>query len=189
MSRSEPKGGLKRLLKRFGRERRGVAAVEFALTVPLLLFLYMGSIEVSQLITIDQRVTTISGTMGDLVAQANGKLSTANLNDYFAAANKILVPFPGADLKPVVSSVFVDAQGATSVIWSEPRNGATARVVGEPYPLSTAMINISKNSYVIVSEASYSYTPLLGVLGKAAIPLYHESFYAPRFGGTITITP
>ena len=100
-----------------------------------------------------------------------------------------MLPFSNASLKPVVSSVFVDAQGATTVIWSEPGSGATARTVGKSYPLSTAMINISKNSYVIVSEASYSYTPMLGMLGNAAIPLYHESFYAPRFGGTIVITP
>jgi len=189
MNRSDPKPGLGKLLKRFARERRGVAAVEFALTVPLLLLLYMGSTEVSQLITIDQRVTTISGTMGDLVAQANGKLSLSNLNDYFAAANKILLPFSNATLKPVVTCVSVDKDGIVKVVWSEARNGATARTVGATYKLPAEMVNISKNSYVIVSEASYSYMPVLGMLGNAAIPLYHESFYAPRFGGTITITP
>ena len=42
---------------------------------------------------------------------------------------------------------------------------------------------------VIAAEASYSYTPLFGIMFDAAVPLYRSNFYLPRFGGTIALKP
>jgi Flp pilus assembly protein TadG len=176
-------------MSNFPAAQGAVAAVEFALIMPLLLFLYAGSNELSQAITLDRRVTIVAGTMGDLIARANGTLARADLNDFFIAADKILIPFPNAPLKQIVTSVSVDAQGAVKVEWSEAHNGAAAHVKDAFYTLPDAMIEVAKGSSVIVSEASYSYEPLLGLVFKAAVPLYHQSFFIPRFGGNIAIEP
>jgi Flp pilus assembly protein TadG len=179
----------------FPAAQGAVAAVEFALIMPFLLFLYMGSNELSQAITLDRRVTIIAGTVGDLVARANGTVAQTDLNDYFIAADKIVTPFPGTLLKQIVTCVSVDALGVVTVVWSEAHNGATAHITGASYALPTEMIAVAANptapttSFVIVSEASYSYEPLFGLVFKAAVPLYHRSFFIPRFGGKITIEP
>ena len=60
---------LRSLLGRFGKAREGAAAVEFALILPFMLMLYAGSIELSDLINVDRRITVISSTVGDLVAR------------------------------------------------------------------------------------------------------------------------
>ena len=52
-------------LRRFGAAREAVAAVEFALILPVMLTMYVGSIELSQAFSMDQRVITIAGTTGD----------------------------------------------------------------------------------------------------------------------------
>ncbi|MBI4046560.1 MAG: pilus assembly protein, partial [Devosia nanyangense] len=56
---------LRRMIARLARSGDGAAAVEFALILPILLLLYIGSIEASQLIITDRRVTTVAGTLGD----------------------------------------------------------------------------------------------------------------------------
>src|SRR5690606_26993438 len=78
-----PQAWARRRLRRFSHDRRGAAAVEFALVVPLLLLLYLGTVEASALYTVDRRIVTISGTMGDLVARVNGSISQATLDDFF----------------------------------------------------------------------------------------------------------
>lgn len=168
----------------------GAAAVEFALIVPAMLVLYLGSIEASSLYTVDRRITTISSTMGDLVARADGTISQAELDDYFEAAAGILIPYSTTGLQQVVSLISVSPAGVTKVEWSK-TSGGTARTEGSAYPLaaSAEMNKIARkksgSGYLVVSETSYAYTPVLGVVIKGPINLYGESFYLPRFGEEI----
>jgi hypothetical protein len=177
------------LLRRFGKAREAVAAVEFALIMPFLLTLYLGSLELSQLINVDMRVTTIAGTVGDLVARSNGSISATTLADYFQASQAIIAPFSTTGLAQVVSVVTVNSTGVTNVLWSQGYNGGTAKTAGSAYPgphaIPLAMINISKSNWVIVAEASYTYKPLLGFFFKSPFSLYHQNFYLPRFASKI----
>jgi Flp pilus assembly protein TadG len=179
-------------LKAFRDSTEAVAAVEFALIMPFMLTLYIGSIEASQLITVDRRVTTVTGTVGDLVARSDTTILMADLTNYFQAAQGIMQPFSTTGLKQVVSCVQVMADGTTKVIWSQPYNGGVARTANVPYPaapgITPEMIAISKGSYIIIAETSYSYLPVLGIIFKTAIPLYTQQIYMPRFGGLITLT-
>jgi Flp pilus assembly protein TadG len=181
---------LRSLLDRFGRAREAVAAVEFALVMPIMLTLYLGSMELSQLINVDQRLTTIAGTVGDLVARSNTSIAASALTSYFQAANSIIAPFTTTGLTQVVSMVSVSSTGVTKVEWSKAYNGGTIKTVGNAYPgphnIPTAMINVSKGSWVIVSEANYSYQPLLGLFFKSPFALFHQNFYAPRYASDIT---
>jgi len=177
---------------RFGHAREAVAAVEFALVMPVMLTLYLGSIELSSLINVDQRITTIAGTVGDLVARENGEIDAATMSEYFQAATSVISPFTTTGLGQVVSVVYVNSSGVTKVLWSQATGGATARTVSQAFPgphtIPTSMINITKGTtapYIIVSEASYSYKPLLGLFFKTAFPLYHQSFYLPRYAAMI----
>ena len=52
-----------RRLRQFRNDIRGVAAVEFALVVPLLIALYLGSIEAASLYSTDRKVATVASTM------------------------------------------------------------------------------------------------------------------------------
>lgn len=183
----------KQLLRRFVAERAGVAAVEFALVVPIMLVVYLGTTEASALITMDRKVQSVAGAVGDLVARENGTISSATLQDYFQASSGIMSPYVPTGLKQIVTSVQVKADGTTSVAWSVPYvTGDVDEVVkghevGKPYKLPTDMTDIAKGSYVIVSEASYSYKPLFGLVFDQAVNLYRESFYVPRFGEPIAL--
>jgi hypothetical protein len=172
---------------RFGHASEGVAAVEFALILPLLLFLYIGTMEASSLIIMDRRVQTVAGTLGDLVARSNKEITTAELNNYFTAASWLVQSDTAASLDQIVSSVHVKPDGGTEVMWSKKYPSGNGHPVKSAYELPKAITDIAKGSYVIVAEASTPYTPLLGMVYKEPINLYRENFFMPRFGTEIKL--
>ena len=81
--------------RRFGRlasDERGVSAVEFALLLPLMLTLYLGTVEVSQGIAADRKVTLTARTVADLVAQVSSINNTDMTNSLNAAA-AVIAPY------------------------------------------------------------------------------------------------
>lgn len=179
------------LLRRFARRDRGAAVVEFALILPVLLLLFMGSIEASTLITVDRRLNVISGTVGDLVARWDpaqaAAIPTNTLLDYFKAAEGIIIPYPTAGLKQVVSIIKVESNGTTKVKWSCGYNGGTARTTDSAYTtLPPKMNELARGpGWVVASETTYSYKPVLGVVFENALALKSESFYLPRYESEI----
>ena len=180
---------MKHLARRFGRNERGAAAVEFALILPFLLMLYLGSIEGSSLFTVDRRVEVISGTMADLVARWNpntGILPQDTLKDYFKAAQGIITPYSSTGLTQVVTVVKVNAAGdAAAVVWGCGWNGGVAGATNSSYTLGAQMLLRSKGGYVITAKTRYSYKPVLGMVFTSAINLENEAVFLPRFGAEI----
>ncbi|MBU1176472.1 MAG: pilus assembly protein [Alphaproteobacteria bacterium] len=176
------------VLRRFACTSSAAAAVEFALILPLLLTLYLGSVELSSAISVDKRVATVSGSLGDLVARADGSITSTTIDDYFLAASATMAPYPSTGVKQVVSSIFVNSSGVAKVSWSRGYNGATKHAVNSTYTLPTDLKNLALNSYVIVSEAQMSYLPLFGYFFETAFTLYHEYFFLPRFDEAIACT-
>lgn len=180
---------LARKLLRFCRANDGVAAVEFALILPVMLLVYIGTTEASALISMDRRVESASGTLGDLVSQSKDVISASELTNYFRAADGIMQPFGAAvdNLEQRVSSVYVDDEGDASVRWSRNNDGSTGYGLNASVALPTEITDIARDNYVIVSEARYEYLPLLGIVFNQPITLYRENYYLPRFGKEITL--
>lgn len=185
-------------LQQFRVVEDGVAAVEFALILPILFVLYIGSVEASALISMDRRVQSVSGSLGDLVARADTTLTAATLTDYFHAAGSMMTPYPIDGLKQTVTQVEVRADGKAYVVWSKQcvreATGQDTCGTSASYPdnsvydLAEPMKIIAQtNRYVIVAEATISYLPLYGLVLNKPISLYRQNFFMPRFGGTITV--
>ena len=179
-------------LKRFCRAEHGVAAVEFALILPIMLFTYLGTLEASTLITVDRKVQSVAGAIGDLVARIDGSISAGQMRDFFQAASGIMTPYDSSDVLQVVTAVWVDSAGNTEVIWTRQYQSGeytdvTPHNVGQAFTLPEAMIDIARGNMVIAAEASYTYTPLRGIVFDAPVNLYRASYFLPRFGDPISI--
>jgi Flp pilus assembly protein TadG len=180
-------------LRRLALVEDGVAAVEFALILPIMLLVYIGSVEASLAITMDRKVQLVAGALGDLVARSDTTIPAGTLEDFFQAAGGIMTPYPADELKQVVTQVLVSADGATaSVVWSRQyvegvMSVGTDHAQGASFTLPAAMRAIAQGSYVIVAESSYAHTPLSGFVFNQPINLYRENFLLPRFGGSITV--
>lgn len=186
---------LKRLRKKvagFRKAERGVAAVEFALLLPVMLAVYIGTMEASMLITMDRKIQSVAGAVGDLVARSDKSIATTQMRDYFRAASGIMTPYSSDAVLQVITAVHVDQNNNATIAWSRQFNGdgystTTPRVPGQSFPLPPEMIAISTGQTVIAAEASYSYTPLFGLFFNQSVNLYRSSFFLPRFGGDIVI--
>ena len=182
-------------LRRLALVEDGVAAVEFALILPIMLLVYIGSVEASLAITMDRKVQLVAGALGDLVARSDTTIPAGMLEDYFQAAGGIMTPYPVGNLKQVVTQVLVSEDGSSAtVVWSREYNFSDEEViVGTDHPqdssfeLPAAMRTVAQGGYVIVAESSYEHTPLSGFVFNQPINLYRENFLLPRFGGSITV--
>lgn len=180
-------------LRSFSRREEGVAAVEFALILPFLMALYFGSMEAAALFTADKRVNSISSTVGDLITQwdpNDGKIPSSTLNDYFAAAAKLITPYSATGVKIVVSLIEVKSNGTTKVLWSQAYGGGTTWTVNGSYtPLTSGsqMNQVARGGCVLAAETSYSYKPVLGQVFTSALNLKHTNYFLPRYGAAYPI--
>ncbi|MEA2978034.1 MAG: hypothetical protein QOF19_3554 [Alphaproteobacteria bacterium] len=172
---------MSRLMRRFVRETGGVSAVEFALVLPLMLTLYLGSVEVSQAISASRKVTLVSRAVADLTSQASTNITSADMTNMLNASSAIVSPLAAANLKVTVSCVGVNATGAATVKWSETLNG-TKRPTGSAVtlPVDDKGQAIWKNTQLLWSEAQYSYTPAIGYVITGTMTLKDQMYMSPR---------
>lgn len=177
----------RRLLSRFFQETSAVAAIEFALILPLMLLIYIGTAEGSRLFIMDRKVAVVAGSVGDLVARMDGTISSVTLNDFFKAAEFTMLPYPATGLKQVVSSVYVEADGSGRVVWSRGYNGGVARGTGTSIQIPDEMSRRFRSSYLIAGEASIRWTPIVDFVYTSGMDLDKIYFYRPRYDEEIRI--
>ena len=172
---------MRRPLRDFAGDKRGVSAVEFAMLLPLMITLYIGGVEVSSAIAVDRKVTLVARTLGDLVAQSTA-VNATDMTNILNAATTVVQPYSDTLIKVVVSRVDVDANSAAKVIWSKTKNG-TARAVNSTVTLPTALT--VANTSLIWAETSYSYKPTIGYVITGTMNLHDQIYMRPRLSDTV----
>lgn len=169
-------------LRAFARDRRGVAALEFALLLPFMIALYVASNETSQALTVYRKVAHTGSTLGDLTSQAS-TLSTADMNNIMAASAAVMSPFTDTGLKIVVAAV-EKKNNAYVVDWSIAKNTTTWTEGGSP-PITMPSGLISDGEQIIVTQVQYTYTSAFSnfmkdIWGANTITLKDLSYFRPR---------
>ncbi len=175
---------LPRRLLGLARDQRGVSAVEFAMLLPLMITLYLGSVEISQGISIDRKVTLTARTVTDLTAQVSS-VNNAGMTNILNAASAVVAPYPVTKLQVTVSLLSIDANSKVTVSWSDSLNG-TARTKGATVTIPSALV--VPNTSLVWGEVQYSYTPTIGYVITGSMTLKDQIFMRPRLSDTITRT-
>lgn len=165
-----------------GRNQRGVAMIEFALVLPLLMLLYLGSVELTNALSCQRKLGATSRFVADAVSQSV-VLEAAQLSDVIDTAQIIMAPYPLNGFALKVTALQTGQNGTTTVVWSRalhtspaPRNSATDL----PADLS------ERGRFLIRVETFYD-VPKVGPLGlPLPIHLHDELFMAPRLSRTIS---
>ena len=97
--------------------RRGIAATEFAVIVPIMLVMFFGTVEFSSGVAVDRKVTLMARTLSDLTSQAppptsQATYSTVNdgyLQNVFTASIAILTPYSPTPVNATISEIYVDS--------------------------------------------------------------------------------
>ena len=178
-----------RRLKRlngFGQDARGVAAIEFAMIVPLMLLMFIGAVEFSQAITVDRRVSQVASATADLVARSK-TLSTTDMSGIMQVVEQLVKPYDHTLLKLTVMNVAASPTDATDtkVCWAHPHNGGVGSYSkNDPYTLPTGVVEAGDS--VIVTEVNYAYEPLIFNHFITSTKNLEEKFYLkPRLSSYV----
>jgi Flp pilus assembly protein TadG len=167
----------------------GVAAIEFAMLLPIMLMLFFGTVIFSSGIAVDRKVTLMARTFSDLVSQ-NYAVTAVQLQNFFNADTAIMTPYDSTRTTAIVTELYIDPTTlAPKVVWSVAYNGANVAVPvaahGSSYVVPsfpTTALAVS-GTYLIFSEIGYSFTPpAAGAMGfmKNGINLSDVAYTRPR---------
>jgi Flp pilus assembly protein TadG len=169
-----------RLARRFRRDPSGVSAVEFALILPIMMTLYFGIVEVGDALVVDRKVTHVTSTICDLVAQSK-TISPTDMSNFMDASQAIIYPYDTSLLKIVVSQVAIDSKGKATISWSDARN-TTALAKNSAVTLPSG---VTENStYLVMATVSYRYTPTIGYIMTGPVTLSETFYLRPRLATT-----
>ena len=166
-----------RLLRSFKRDRDGASAVEFAILAPLLITLYFGCVEITDGIAADRKVTLTAGALANLTSQSQ-TISATGMTNILNASAAIIKPYSVGNLAATITCLKIDGDGVVKVKWSETLNG-TKREENSTVTLPDAALAIP-NTYLVWSEVSYNYTPVVGYTITGSISLSDQMFMSPR---------
>lgn len=184
------------LFARLRRDTGGMAAIEFAMVVPIMFFLFAGTIEFSQALTVDRRVTQAASSTADLIARApNSGLTAEQVDRDLRIIDQLIAPYELERLYVKVMSVI--AQGTPgnpsalsyTVDWSRDNRAGTPHPRGESFNDIPQGLLVAGES-VIVSEARYNYTPLIfSYFIRSAFDLTERFFMKPRNSSCVHLRP
>jgi Flp pilus assembly protein TadG len=168
---------------RFVADRRGVAAIEFAVLLPLMLIMYFGSIQITDAISADRQVTLVASTVAEIASQYT-QVSGTDVSNILSAASAVLSPFAVKNATVTLTSVTIDNNGNATVAWRSCINGtARSGTVTNLIPAGLLVPNTS----VIWGEASYNYKPVIGWVITGTLQMYDQIFLRPRQSTSVTL--
>ena len=100
--------GLNRALRKLRYDRDGVGAVEFALIAPVLIVLYMGSLEVSVAMSVNKKLARAASTVADLVTQSE-TVDKTYLGTMLNVAQSVMTPFRSDAIKVKITDLLSES--------------------------------------------------------------------------------
>ncbi|MDQ7249902.1 TadE/TadG family type IV pilus assembly protein [Dongia sedimenti] len=174
-------------LRRFGAEDRGVAAIEFAMVLPIVVLLMLGCFEVPRYVLVYQRLARTSASVADLVAQADEPISSPQMADIFSAGKMLMQPYDVVTNGEIVVSSINNPAGAGVILTWQRSNGAvtTASKIGvegaqgNAVKIPTALLPAADQE-VLAAEVYFNYVPVFGTRIYQGSELYMVSYSRPR---------
>jgi Flp pilus assembly protein TadG len=191
---------LTKLCRRFASSTRGIAAVEFAMIVPVLLLLFLASFDAGRAIAAYMKVKAATFTVAAIANQyttsTNG-IQTADMTTITGSSAAVLAPYCSSVVCPqlvtTITQVKATSLTVARVSWSYSLNGS-AYTAGATWTLppnfttqytapSGGTVSGACNSfpcYYLVAEVSYTYTPMFGSFVTGPIALTDNAYVTPR---------
>lgn len=179
-----------RTLRDFRNRTEGVAAVEFALILPIMALMFIGSVEMSQAVSIDRRTSQVAASTSDLIARIEGGITVGEMLDIAKIGSWLVKPFDQSKLKVTMRLVSIPLCPGGGVCptgdpapsnpniksrWQCIYDSASANAINctcenSSYTMPSAGL-IKYGDAVVISDVEYSYTPLVfNVFMKNAQP-------------------
>jgi Flp pilus assembly protein TadG len=181
-----------RKLARFGRDRRGVAAMEFAILAPVLTFALLGGTELSRYTLMHQKMDRVSASVSNMVAQST-TMKAVDFTNMYAAAIEMAKPFDlgGTNSKVIISFIVAETDTNYRIQWQRSGAGTLSQSsqLGSEGGLATMPtgVTMKQGDTIVAVEVYATYEPFVfpEVIGPTLV--YHRSFDQPRLTDIITL--
>ena len=172
---------VKRRIRLMKRDRSGVVTIEFALLAPLMAFVFLGLVELSQAHMLRKTLESNITTLADLVAQQR-ELDNNDATGIVAGFNQLMEPAIGS-FDPATTSFYiasVSRRDASTLIvdWSFNQDLQAEFVSGETYTdvsiadeaLLRPGVSVIIAKVLYSGEDAFSYQKFLGGSARAGAP-------------------
>lgn len=176
---------LKRLHRRFVASTRAVAAIEFAMIMPILMVLFLGAFDGGRAIAIYMKVRSATYAL-DAITNQYTTLQASDMSGIMSAITQMMAPYSSAPAVIKISQVKISASKAATISWSVAQGGS-ARAQGSSISIPSNLAIAS--TYLIFAEVSYTYTPLYGYFTAGALALADNLYATPRSTTCIIYVP
>jgi Flp pilus assembly protein TadG len=167
------------------RNRDGVVAVEFALILPTLIVLFIGTFEASNLIRVKMKFDATAPAIASLVAVQNPSKTGTLTSDFCTGAAYMLSPYTTSGLNVVVSSV-TNHNGTSSVDWT-----ASCNNLSNPQSATVLATGLLPNAgdSVIVVQTTYTYNAPIHMILGSSYTFQNDGFSRPRSNSQLQYAP
>ncbi len=211
---TEPQSPVARLgdvLSRFRRAEAGVAAIEFAFLLPVLLLFYAYLVEFSRAFDEKRKLDRLASTVSDLVSQqpTGNPVPSTTIASILSASAPLVAPFANSGLTVTTSIVALTtrsdttccdaqvkwtfAQGGTLRPCNVVLNAVASSVPPRPDNILAAAIGSQTPSStgageLVVTDVRADFTPLFGgLLHLFSNGFQRTSYVLLRSGGVLTL--
>lgn len=187
----------KRLMQKLWRGQQGVAYLEFALALPFMLLLFGGSIDLTRMVLLHQKVDKAVFSVGDLITQMESERVCNDIRKLETNIVRDMVkPFSWnrGQFQFTVTSVIGARRSSGSPVqdlmeWrynvGQGNSMSTIGKFSSPYSqvasMPASIRGLSQDERVIVTEMSYIYQPILPVISSIQRQTFKKrSFFRSR---------
>ncbi len=176
---------LRARIRRFVKSKKGLAALEFAIIAPMMIFLLFGSVDLIDVLGANKRSQNVAASLADVVARDNA-VSLDEINGLWSALDVLMFPDSAADMQVRVSSIRIESASVARVVWSRGHGGMSARNSGDTVDLPDQMMR--PGTSVILAETAYPYHVPLGFLYAGQRTFRHTAYRRSRLVDPIPCT-
>jgi Flp pilus assembly protein TadG len=192
--------GLVSVYRRFIASTRGVAAIEFAMILPVILILLLATFDGGRAIAIYMKVRSATYILGAITNQysTTTPIQASDMQAITGATSAVLAPYSSSPIVVTISQISINSNAATAgtVNWSYSLNGtalaqnSSATIPAGFLPLNTkSPCGSTYPCYLLLASVSYSYTPSFGYFAKGGITLSDSVYVTPRSSNCVAYFP
>jgi Flp pilus assembly protein TadG len=175
----------KKSFKKFHKADEGIAAIETAFVLPLMVLLYFGLVDVTGLISFNRKITAAANLTSDLVGQRRTSILKAEIDDIYNATAMIMAPTPMSDVRVEVYG-FRNVGGTVTQIWTT-SNGQGPACSSASAMLPASMLPLMQaGNDLIVTRTCMNFTPYVAafmgnsIMGSTIFPVNASISVRPR---------
>lgn len=172
-------------LHRFLRDRKGFAALEFAIIAPVLVLLYFGSVDLANWYMAHRKLVVAGSTIADLVTQSPGQVTASEINALWTGIGQIIAPLALSDV-PMTLRAYRKTGSTVSQIWTHSQNGTCGGALSGAQLAAMGTSEMSDGNDILLASVCTTVAPIvLQAFDWGPKELEYQISMRPRLGKTL----